>query len=71
MACVIPLDFSYPNHELTSLTVSVPNMLIPAKTASNAAKIALFPLCVLPTVSDYLCSPDANFTALPLFVLKI
>ena len=46
-------------------------MLIPAKIAGNAVKIALFPICELLNVLESQYCPDANFTALLLFMLKI
>ena len=64
MACMIAFDQLYPSHEFAALMVNLTNMLIPAQSAHNATRIALFFLCVFLTVLEYQSSPDGNFTAL-------
>ena len=51
--------------------VSLPSILILVKIAVNAGKIALFYLCLFSYYFEYTNSPDTDFTAFHLFLLKV
>ena len=67
MVCVIAFGVLHPNHEIVTLMISLPGMLVLAEIAGNGAKIFLFSLRFFLTIVEYQYSSDGNFTAVLLF----
>ena len=56
-------DLLHPYYEFVAFMVNMPSMIIPSKTAGNAAKIAAFSLCIFLIAFECQYSSDCNLTA--------